>query len=65
MATQKPIYFIALDAGLFEMVENFQLYKLYQTLRPATVELICLGLGAFEKPGKNYAPMWQDGESQK
>lgn len=49
MATEKPRYSITLDEALFKEVEDFRFGQRYQTRNQATIELIRLGLEAFQK----------------
>ena len=49
MATEKPRYSITLDEELFKEVEDFRFGQRYQTRNQATIELIRLGLEAFQK----------------
>ena len=55
MATDKPRYSITLEPEIFEKIENFRFANRYQTRGKATVELIRLGLEAYEKENRGAA----------
>ncbi len=53
MPTEKPRFTIVADDELFKKVEDFRFENRYQSRSAAALELMRLGLEAFEKQNKN------------
>lgn len=49
MPTEKPRYTITVDEELLKKIDDFRFEKRYQSRTAATIDLIKLGVEAFEK----------------
>lgn len=49
MATEKPRYTITVDEELLKKIDDFRFENRYQSRTAATIDLIKLGVEAFEK----------------
>jgi len=53
MPTEKPRYTITVDEELLKKIDDFRFEKRYQSRTAATIDLIKLGVEAFEKNQSN------------